>query len=81
MILVALLFVVVTVWLGWEWWSGAMIPPDGRSADRMVAGVTVSAGRPRVTGVTATVKRTTPLPTSAALNADAAVIARMEPLA
>ena len=64
MITVALLLLAVTIWLIWEWRTGALAP----AADR--------AGR-RLPGER--LERSRTLPTSASLNVDAAVVARADP--
>ena len=64
MILVMLVLFLVSLWLFWEWWTGALAPATDRPRRRLVAGV---GGRSRS------------LPTSAALNADAAAVARNDP--
>ncbi len=64
MVIVILLVAAASIWLLWEWRSGALAP-GGHLVDRRLA--PASAGRRRT------------LPTSAALNVDAAVSARAVP--
>ena len=64
MIAVAILVALASLWLLWEWKTGALSPP-GRSVGHRV----------RSSSKVATMR----LPTSAALNADATVVARMTP--
>ena len=64
MIAVALLVMIASLWLLWEWKTGALAPP-GSSAGHRVSSSSRQAGMR--------------LPTSAALNADAVVVARTTP--
>ena len=63
MVIVILLVSAASIWLMWEWRTGALAPA-GNVVGRRVAAT--PAGRARV------------LPTSAALNVDASVAARTE---
>lgn len=66
MIAVAMLVVLASLWLLWEWKTGALSPPDRSVGHRVRASSRVPTMR---------------LPTSAALNADAVVVARTTPRA
>ena len=65
MVAVTILILAASIWLLWEWRTGAL-SPDAPHAGR----------RDPVTAV-----EVRSLPTSAALNADAAVVARIDPRA
>lgn len=64
MVIVTLLVLAASIWLLWEWRTGALVP-SGHLAGRRMAPTAV--GRRRS------------LPTSAALNVDADVSSRMSP--
>jgi hypothetical protein len=64
MVAVTLLLVAVSIWLFWEWRTGALAP-RAEVAGRREPATIASTGRS--------------LPTSGALNADAQVAARQEP--
>jgi len=63
MIAVTILILAASIWLLWEWRTGALSPDAPRSGRRHPAAAASLRS----------------LPTSAALNADAVVVARMDP--